>query len=870
MGDFNEVRTSSERFGSNFNQVGAKLFNEFIANAGLVEIPHGGCSYTWCHKSTNKMSKLDRFLISESLFSTCAGMSSVALDRYLSDHRPILMRESDQDYGPTPFKFYHYWFEYPGFDAFVEKSWKETCNSDSNDYVRFLKKLKLMKERIKFWVKSYKESVNGQKNTLKRELQQLDSVIDKGCGGANEVQCMQDVVEGDENSKYYHGVINKKRSKLSIRGVLVDGIWIESPLLVKNAFFEHFKNQFDEPGLSDVILEREFTNKVSSAQVEELERDVSREEVKRAVWDCGVEKSPGPDGFTFGFYRRYWNLIEEDVFKAVVWFFHHGMIPAGGSVYKVIAKILANRLVTVLEDIVSESQSAFVKDRQILDGPLILNELVQWCKKAKQQSMFFKVDFEKAYDSVSLHASFQRVVDAGLFSGIRLDNSTCISHLFYADDAIFMGQWKSSNIENITRVLDIFHKASGLRINMAKSKLLGVSVDHNRVDQAVRRIGCTVLKMPFNYLGSQVGSLMSRTMSWNEVLERMTNRLSRWKLKTISIGGRLTLLKSILGSTPLYHMSMFRVPKQVLQQMERIRARFFNGTDIKSKKISWVSWKRTMASRDTGGKKVCVSYPSAWLNIVKEMGVMQAKGIDILNYMKLKCGDGTSTSFWKDIWRDEVAFKDLYPRLYMLENMKEVTVAHKLAQEDLEWSFRRKVRSGCEMQQLNSLKAKIEGVILNNSSDRWTWSLEGSGEFSVSSLRKEIDSVYLPQSGKKTRWIKQVPIKVNILAWKVSNDYLPTRVNLSKRGMEIESILCPMCNLSAESACHLFFQCETSRQIFNKICRWWELEIQAINSYEEWVVWMVNIRLRSNSKSAFEAGLDAPVSETKLVMKILR
>ncbi|GJW55102.1 RNA-directed DNA polymerase, eukaryota, reverse transcriptase zinc-binding domain protein [Tanacetum coccineum] len=943
MGDFNEVRTSSERFGSNFNQVGAKLFNEFIANAGLVEIPLGGCSYTWCHKSANKMSKLDRFLISESLFSTCSGMSSVALDRYLSDHRPILMRESDQDYGPTPFKFYHYWFEYPGFDAFVEKSWKETCNSDSNDYVRFLKKLKFMKERINFGLKRQMRVLMAEEYSqhVVGKIRELEKIEIMEMAQKAKIKW---AVEGDENSKYYHGVINKKRSKLSIRGVLIDGIWIESPLLVKNAFFEHFKNQFDEPGLSDV---------------EELERDVSREEVKRAVWDCGVEKSPGPDGFTFGFYRRYWNLIEEDVFKAVVWFFHHGMIPAGGSVYKVIAKILANRLVTVLEDIVSESQSAFVKDRQILDGPLILNELVQWCKKAKQQSMFFKVDFEKAYDSVrwdyidiilrkfgfgekwckwiggclrtsrgsvlvngsptnefqfcrglkqgdplspflfilvmeSLHASFQRVVDAGLFSGIRLDNSTCISHLFYADDAIFMGQWKSSNIENITRVLDIFHKASGLRINMAKSKLLGVSVDHNRVDQAVRRIGCTVLKMPFNYLGSQVGSLMSRTMSWNEVLERMTNRLSRWKLKTISIGGRLTLLKSILGSTPLYHMSMFRVPKQVLQQMERIRARFFNGTDIKSKKISWVSWKRTMASRDTGGigvaslfalnralmfkwvwrffvqnkslwvrvikaihgqdgkigKKVCVSYPSAWLNIVKEMGVMQAKGIDILNYMKLKCGDGTSTSFWKDIWRDEVAFKDLYPRLYMLENMKEVTVAHKLAQEDLEWSFRRKVRSGCEMQQLNSLKAKIEGVILNNSSDRWTWSLEGSGEFSVSSLRKEIDSVYLPQSGKKTRWIKQVPIKVNILAWKVSNDYLPTRVNLSKRGMEIESILCPMCNLSAESACHLFFQCETSRQIFNKICRWWELEIQAINSYEEWVVWMVNIRLRSNSKSS--------------------
>nr|GFC30305.1 cysteine-rich receptor-like protein kinase [Tanacetum cinerariifolium] len=71
-----------------------------------------------------------------------------------------------------------------------------------------------------------------------------------------------------------------------------------------------------------------------------------------------------------------------------------------GSLYKVIAKVLANRLVTVLDDIVDEIQSAFVTDRQILDGPFILNEIVHWCKNKKKQSMIFKVDFEKAYDSV--------------------------------------------------------------------------------------------------------------------------------------------------------------------------------------------------------------------------------------------------------------------------------------------------------------------------------------------------------------------------------------------------------------------------------------------------------------------------------------
>nr|GFB90366.1 cysteine-rich receptor-like protein kinase [Tanacetum cinerariifolium]GFD17935.1 cysteine-rich receptor-like protein kinase [Tanacetum cinerariifolium] len=71
-----------------------------------------------------------------------------------------------------------------------------------------------------------------------------------------------------------------------------------------------------------------------------------------------------------------------------------------GSMYNIISKILANRLVVVLGGLVNGIQSDFMADKQILDGPFILNELVQWCKKKKKQSLVFKVDFEKAYDSV--------------------------------------------------------------------------------------------------------------------------------------------------------------------------------------------------------------------------------------------------------------------------------------------------------------------------------------------------------------------------------------------------------------------------------------------------------------------------------------
>jgi len=70
-----------------------------------------------------------------------------------------------------------------------------------------------------------------------------------------------------------------------------------------------------------------------------------------------------------------------------------------GSLYKILAKLLANRLRLVIGSVISESQTAFVKNRQILDGILIANEVVDEVSRLKKELMLFKVDFEKAYDS---------------------------------------------------------------------------------------------------------------------------------------------------------------------------------------------------------------------------------------------------------------------------------------------------------------------------------------------------------------------------------------------------------------------------------------------------------------------------------------
>ncbi|GKC79814.1 RNA-directed DNA polymerase, eukaryota, reverse transcriptase zinc-binding domain protein [Tanacetum coccineum] len=150
--------------------------------------------------------------------------------------------------------------------------------------------------------------------------------------------------------------------------------------------------------------------------------------------------------------------------------------------------------------------------------------------------------------------------------------------------------------------------------------------------------------------------------------------------------------------------------------------------------------------------------------------------------------------------------------LYALETRKDIDVASKLSHGGLEFSFRR------------------------------------SGEFSVSSVRKIIDATLLPKGTTKTRWIKMVSIKINVHAWKVKHDCLPTRFNISRRGMEIESILCPMCDNAVESSRHLFFSCRFISELMRKITRWWDMDYMEINSYEDWLEWVSSIRLPLKQK----------------------
>ncbi|GJR31199.1 RNA-directed DNA polymerase, eukaryota [Tanacetum coccineum] len=396
MGDFNEVRYKADRFGSNFNAREADIFNSFILNAGIEEIPLGGSMYTWCHRSAKKMSKLDRFFVSCNLIVECPNISA----------------------------------ELGKLDESIDKG----CGSDEITCKRL-------------------ETLN--------KIQQLNSIH------ASEVAQKAKInwaIEGDENVKFFHGLLNKKRSQNNIRGILSNGVWLEDP---------------------EARIKIPLSNSLSHDQKEDLESMVTKEEVKRAR-----------------------NV-------AVMYFFSNVLVHGG-----------ANGVLRIQTCLNSSRGSILINGSPI--------EEFQFFKGLKQGDHLSPFLFILIMES--LHISFQRVIDANLFTGIKLNSLVNLTHLFYADDALFIGQWSDSNIDTLVHVLDCFHRASGLRINMCKSKIMCCS--------------------------------MSGKLGRRDVEAKVLALLSKWKMKTLSIGGRFTLLKAVLGSMPIFHMSIYKVPINVLKSLE--------------------------------------------------------------------------------------------------------------------------------------------------------------------------------------------------------------------------------------------------------------------------------------------------------------
>nr|GEW96635.1 hypothetical protein [Tanacetum cinerariifolium] len=178
-----------------------------------------------------------------------------------------------------------------------------------------------------------------------------------------------------------------------------------------------------------------------------------------------------------------------------------------------------------------------------------------------------------------------------------------------------------------------------------------------------------------------------------------------------------------------------------------------------------------------------ISYSSLWSSIIKECNALKSQGLDLISHCEIRVGYGMSTSFWHDQWLGDSCLRLSCPSLFVLENNKVCTVAAKMSAPFVSF-LRRDVRGREESAQLSRISDLLDTVVLSNMGDRRFWDLNGDGCFRVKDVRRMLDDMLLSKYDVPSRWVKQIPIKVNVLAWKISMDRLPTRVNLHRRGVQ--------------------------------------------------------------------------------------
>ncbi|GJU80012.1 RNA-directed DNA polymerase, eukaryota [Tanacetum coccineum] len=281
------------------------------------------------------------------------------------------------------------------------------------------------------------------------------------------------------------------------------------------------------------------------------------------------------------------------------------------------------------------------------------------------------------------------------------------------------------------------------------------------------------------------------------------------------------------------------------------------------RKISWVAWDKTLASKKKGGLGISSFHALnramllkwVWRFISQDgsfWSKLSSKGFNFVARCKKRVGDGRILKFWLMLEILNIPFRLLFPRLFALEVDKEASVASKMGSSSVADSFRRQIRDGSERQQWSDLSVLLQPVILSSSIDRWFCDLNGDGVFRVRDVRISIDDLLLPSSGRPTRWVKFIPIKTNIFIWRARLDRIPTRCNLAIRGVALDSSLCPLCGLVPEDVAHVLFRCEVSQHILRKICRWWDLVWFDVLNFSEWDGWFDSVRLPFKLKLLLE------------------
>ncbi|XP_039029055.1 uncharacterized protein LOC120163114 [Hibiscus syriacus] len=418
-----------------------------------------------------------------------------------------------------------------------------------------------------------------------------------------------------------------------------------------------------------------------------LVKEATDEEIQEAIFNQGNDKAPGPDGFTPYFFKKSWSVVGKGVVNAIKYFFQEtfillalnattiALIPKVSNpnkvrdfrpisycsvIYKTITKILVKRLTTLLPGIISLNQSAFVKGRNIVDNTLLAQELIRdYGRKFISPRRALKVDLQKAFDT--LHWGFISVMlkgargirqgdplspilfvlamnvlsrilnmaaTKGLFGYHPKYKKIGLTHLSFTDDLLIFCKGNIESVSGVISVLDQFYEMSGLKLNAAKLRYLGVPF----VTRKLIEKDCVVL------------------------IEKIKSKLHHWLGKHLSYADRLELIRVVLFSIANFWCRQLILPQAIINRIEQLFSRFFwKGTDkaatgarVSWQKICLVKSKRGLRLKDIKTwNKICTI--QLIRNILAGDGSLRLPKLRAAVILVLSTGATKTKDFWKEL-----------------------------------------------------------------------------------------------------------------------------------------------------------------------------------------------------------------------------